>query len=239
MKHRIKVVMLPTEDTTLFVAKNNNKQTLLVIPRDNVHKNRLLMGGNYVYKHTYATISQDVEPIKEDDWCINPKGFPEMFGYDFGAVYTKEEILKCRKIIATTDPKLTLKSIPSKEYKNVRDIVNGVPQLQQSSIKEFVNNPDGEFEVEYETMWKNKGKNGLQPFPDATTTDRRITLKLNQDNTVNITCLKEKMYTIKEVTHLMKISITRGSHSEAGIETENPFPCLCDNKWINKKLNLK
>ena len=40
------------------------------------------------------------ELIKKGDWCINPIGYLEVFGYGYQASYTKEDILSCNKIIA-------------------------------------------------------------------------------------------------------------------------------------------
>lgn len=43
--------------------------------------------------------------FKFGDWVINPNGFPDIFGPDFQAQWSRDEIFKkCKKIIATTNP---------------------------------------------------------------------------------------------------------------------------------------
>lgn len=41
--------------------------------------------------------------LETGKWCINPYNIPEVFGHDFAAVYTKEQIAKCKRITYTTD----------------------------------------------------------------------------------------------------------------------------------------
>lgn len=40
------------------------------------------------------------EKIKESEWCLNPNGHPDIFGYDYRAIFSKEKIDNCKKIIA-------------------------------------------------------------------------------------------------------------------------------------------
>jgi hypothetical protein len=140
-------------------------------------------------QHLYVIVSQDVELIKEGDYYYWPVT---------GSIIKHKEIVKGetpskdgRKVIATTDTKLT--TIKTDVYdcgvfpEDGELHVLTVPQVQQSFIKEFVVNPDKEWEVEYEKGnyddWFN---NGGSPPP--------IKLKLNPDNTVNITAVEKKMY---------------------------------------------
>jgi hypothetical protein len=202
MKNPAEVVMIPTEDKTLlYISALDNKpalhgymQYLKTTPPRN--------------QHLYITVSQDVEPIKEGDWC-----------YD---LYTKEilkrikftngRLLHCKKIIATTDPKL-IHSGEIVDYK-------GLPYLSQSFLKEFIANPDGKWEVEYETAgnWVdckiNSEKLGQEckecgelNYASDLECECGFKLKINQDNTVNITCVEEKMYTKEEYEAKIK-SIT-------------------------------
>jgi len=219
MKKPIKFVLLQTEDETLFVVKNNKKQTLLVIPRDKKHRSNLLMGLNYVNKHLYATVSQDIEPIKKGDWCL-------LFD-DYGTVMSQPQqwlgkgILNngLQKIIATTDPKFTH---PSKvQYGNMTMVDHNedgswyhainvevefslsrkeltrrgviIPQIPQSTIKEFTVNPMGEFEVEYVyDVDILEEYNKEVDYTGSSCIDLKdgLELKLNQDNTVNITSVE-------------------------------------------------
>ena len=69
MKQQIKVVMLPTEDYILKCVLKGNTHGRLVINmnRDLPQKFR----ETFTPQHLYITISQDIEPIKEGDWCIH------------------------------------------------------------------------------------------------------------------------------------------------------------------------
>ena len=99
------------------------------------------------YHHTYITVSQDVEPIKEGDYIYHT------LIKDISVSNYSSEVLSesFRKVIATTDPKLHIcgKNKCTKDVCTFPDCL--YPSLQQSFLKEFVANPDGEWEVEYET----------------------------------------------------------------------------------------
>ena len=175
MKKPIKFVLLQTKDETLFVVKNNKKQTLLVIPRDKKHRSNLLMGLNYVNKHLYATVSQDVESIRAPCWVLT-KNNPKPFKVNDREGEVKETFLGSRKIIATTDQSLMQTGFHTP-----------LPQIQKSIVEEFCNTPNGNWEVEYETFQDNpnrfKFEASSKPNFEYWVTPK---LKLNQDNTVNI-----------------------------------------------------
>tara|TARA_B110000285_G_C14807031_1_gene460176 strand:+ start:65 stop:718 length:654 start_codon:yes stop_codon:yes gene_type:complete len=217
MKKPIKFVLLQTEDETLFVVKNNKKQTLLVIPRDKKHRSNLLMGLNYVNKHLYATVSQDIEPIKIGDYVIQTN-----FEKTHSSLILIENEMQCkfandtsgsftkRKVIATTDPKLTKSSnwveadiMGHWECENCGEWTeliedrkcncNPIAQLQQSFLKEFVANPKGEWEVEYVyDVDILEEYNKEVDYTGSSCIDLKdgLELKLNQDNTVNITSVE-------------------------------------------------
>jgi|TARA_R110000851_G_scaffold56073_7_gene131248 hypothetical protein len=121
----------------------------------------------------------------------------------------KEDVY--RKIIATDDPKLYRKKVyrisdkgetlPQDE-RGTYEWVKHIPQPQQSFIEEFVANPDGEWEVEYEIQVR--ANTGISQYENWTTVssllaygltgvERKNILKLNQDNEVTITSVEEKM----------------------------------------------
>jgi hypothetical protein len=185
MKNPIKVVLLPTKDKT----------SISIDPTGHYHYESITndYGG---YKYPYITVSQEVEPIKEGDWFLKPiyksaikteyepiqadKGYFEGYGYDFE---------DCRKIIATDDPKLVY------NHRKVHDVQavsmessyhKPIPQLQQSFLKEFVANPDGKYEVEYENK-----QHSINYHKDIWKDN--FVLKLNQDNTVNITSVEKNL----------------------------------------------
>jgi hypothetical protein len=182
MKHKIKVVLLPTEDEIKGIYKGNKTDNLYY----SVNPNTMF---GYTAQHSYATVSQNVEPIKEGDWFYD-KEFNSISQCAKGAK-DFDKINWC-KITATTDTKLTIETDIDDRVDVLYD--NKIPQLQQSFLKEFVANPDGEWEVEYEevnfrAMWNNAWK-----------------LKLNQDNTVNITSvdnsLKQQLIEHLESNHI-------------------------------------
>ena len=128
----------------------------------------------FVAQYAYATMLQDV--VKNKDTYYIDK-FTNKVTSSGGAEYGDQQEV----IIATNDPKLTV-DYKGYEYGTARKVnaLVYLPQLQQSFLKEYVDNFDKEWEVKYETVTHNKSVNGFAPM--FTTNE----LKLNQDNTVNI-----------------------------------------------------
>lgn len=179
MKKPIEVVMLPTKDTTHIKMGENTKQ-LFYVPE-------LLEGhSSWINQYLYITVSQDVEPIKVGDWIIKkPSNKPHQVK-DIKYLYESD-----RKIIATDDSSLFYKFDTIDGIKTKR-----LPQVSQSFLKEFVVNPNGKWEVEYEELSRFDVFNMVTE--KITTLSTMYELKLNQDNTVNITSVKEKMYSKAE-----------------------------------------
>ena len=102
---------------------------------------------------------------------------------------------KIYKIIATTDPKLVFvkQEMPSGK------VLNSITELSQSFLKEYVANPDGEYEIEYEVYYKGREPEDYQFTDNEAVNDlfKRYRLKINQDNTVNITSVEETCKYIK------------------------------------------
>jgi len=96
----IQVHMLPTEDRSHIVKRESDSKIIFY--------NSLQSNEEFVHLRTQHIYHTSDERPKNGDWCINPKGLPDIFGFDYRAVYTREEVLKCRKIISTTDTKLNL-----------------------------------------------------------------------------------------------------------------------------------
>ena len=202
--------MLPTEDkTTVYLHESIG---LNYFP-DGITK----VNHQVKAQHLYAT----VELIKAGDWflfenkifkCIGVKDDHIIIRGKRGLSHHK---MHCRKIIATTDPKLTKSSNWVKadvqghwECENCGEWTEligdrsckckPIPQLQQSFLKEFVANPDGEYEVEYERVYRQHGSVVKFKAPIITQTMHERgksweQLKLNQDNEVNITSVKTTM----------------------------------------------
>tara|TARA_R110000782_G_scaffold58068_1_gene121542 strand:- start:426 stop:1226 length:801 start_codon:yes stop_codon:yes gene_type:complete len=194
MEQPINVVLLLTEDkANIFQCRNGQ-----ILYTENTGTNTSFS----TYIHLYATVSQDVEAIKEGDFYIHMQ--------NGGGLRVRKCIgdnlpMDSRKIIATTDPKLTtllddnccmcdnerrIVSCTTKDRFQRCECITLIPQVQQSFLKEFVANPDGEYKIEYET--KDMGHCTIKY-------DRYlIIVKLNQDNTVNITSLVIKRPNRKE-----------------------------------------
>tara|TARA_R110000796_G_scaffold61674_2_gene142615 strand:+ start:1571 stop:2167 length:597 start_codon:yes stop_codon:yes gene_type:complete len=186
-------------------------------------------------QHLYITVSQDVEPIKEGDWC---------FRIDTREVFKTRAVSQniigqadrggvrkdlCRKIIATND-QLTVDKIATATYKAMF-YKNTLPQIQQLFLKEYVANPDGEFEVEYKTVTHNKSVNGFAPM--FTTNE----LKLNQDNTVNITAVKERGITITNVEEkLYSRKDMLDAYRQGANNTEADDQDKAEDNWIKENL---
>jgi hypothetical protein len=206
MNKPTKVVMLPTEGEGVIMSDVGPYDMDMVLMSELPEK---LRTHERPHNHVYIT---DMEPIKEG-WVYDPI-IKKVFFMD-SIIGIPNKVLK---IIATTDPKL-------KQY---------IPQVQQSFLKEFVANPDGEWEVEHEcTNNFCGGESGNICYCN----DVHFKLKINTGNTVNITSVKEKIYTIKEVegllhrvvndSHCMHNRITQPSSNKCADFTIN---------WIKKNL---
>ena len=146
MKKTHKVVMLPTEDKAKvggIVQRPRDKALAIVNPLtiDDTQES--------ISQHLYI-LSDDT--IKEGDWFINN---------DYGNLSVKKATSNivvsanihktlCRKIIATTDPKLV-------QYVHREDSVNNpcpqeIPQIPQSFVESYAKNPVDKVELKYEKV---------------------------------------------------------------------------------------
>ena len=184
MKHKTEVVMLPTEDCS-NIGINLSDGSIIYTPTAVKYPHQDVVQN----QHAYVTVSQDREPIKEGDWCINKE--LEIFQVKIDII---SESFNARKIIATTDPNLTIFN-DNEEGENMIDKILYLPQLQQQFLKEFVANPDGNWEVEYFANEFVKDGISRPVIDDGVLKDYKGTwhykLKLNQDNTVNITSVED------------------------------------------------
>ena len=195
MKQPIRVVMLPTgyepKVGDLCTSVRHGKKPLIFGEFENSYQIECKK------QHLYITVSQDVEPIKDGDWCIlfdsvgNVFSNPQQYKPKKGHVLNKD----LRQVIATTDPKLIYYKDSTVGVVGMSKIRVIIPQVQQSFLKEFVANPDGKWEVEYEFI-----KTTIKGVKCDTA---KLQLKINQDNTVNITSVKEKMYNLDEIKQIV------------------------------------
>jgi hypothetical protein len=168
MRHKIKVVMLPTDANYGAIeidSANNNK--LSVEAKNYHHKNP---------QHLYITVSQNVELIKQDDWITDGTKLIKASSKIVSAIYLFNR-RDWRKIIATTDRLI----IGHELEQGNSDSYIYLPQVQHSFLKEFVANPDGEYEIEYEQY-----------------NSFRLSIDCNE---VNVTCTENSL-TQKLIKHL-------------------------------------
>tara|TARA_B110000495_G_C22943578_1_gene552261 strand:- start:205 stop:921 length:717 start_codon:yes stop_codon:yes gene_type:complete len=196
MKKPIEVVMLPTG---LPILKG---QLAILDGKTSIYSFDMKDEHPAEAQYAYVTVSQDVEPIKEGDW---------LYETDLNTINQAGKEYKSndndKKIIATTDPRLEY-SVTGYTETRSRTFYEKLPQVPQSFIEEFVANPDGEFEIEYECQYHTSkefyGKEAkwvtcdVQQFESIKesipTCPLRYNLKLNQDNTVNITSVNKCLY---------------------------------------------
>jgi hypothetical protein len=251
MKEKIKVVMLPTEDKTNIKLDSDGVRLW--------YDSTPISTEIHTHQYVYITVSKDIEPIKEGDWCVFGFNLKEDLGEQFKNDPVEFSLLQCtgycengyllheegntskkhcRKIIATTDPKL-FKTAASNYTRDKG--VWGCDRIQQSFLKEFVANPDREFEVEYEEgtckcLTCNKTIASTCEYTYKCNIQIIKKLKLNQDNEVNITSVEKKMYSKKGLLNkLSLISLRLKFHSQSGmfINKQTSYEII---NWIEENL---
>ena len=197
MNNKIKVAILPTGDKSCICMTKNK---IYFYPQNN------WFSKDYETQplHLYVTVSQYI--IRGEQVYYIDK-FTNKLISSGGAEYgSKQDV-----IIATTDPKL----------KNTISIgIDGtsmfktIPQLQQSFLKEFVANPDGEFEVEYHFTGRCEDPmiclRGCSVYEGTCKhhLDKGINLKLNKDNTVSITSVNNRSNKIKSIAEELRVLVS-------------------------------
>ena len=203
MKKQAQVVILPTEDKSSIILDKNNKAVYL----DDLQTS--IQSKDNKNQHVYVTVPQDVEPIKEGDWAIGfAVGIKGVGRKHFLWQHTGNSISKLNaicegstKIIATDDPKLYNARENNAPF---RRLSTNPKELQQSFIKEFVDNPEGKWEVEY---------NSRIFIPDGTIYD----LVVNQDNTISITSVEEKLYTLTQLVQMFEDGFYQGGLEDSPV----------------------
>jgi hypothetical protein len=250
----IKSIFLPTEEITGIVLHSTGLDPYYSnTPSDRKDNLKAVKDIGGISQHVYVTISQEVEPIKEGNVfaMIHPEGLYSTI------------IMKCkpsttilpsdRKVISTSDPKLTLKT-----YGNIFNI----PQTPKSFLKDLLSNPKGDFEIEYE--WKQGDIFGLDNldrvrfindtelencsgtvFDKSELSDDEVeyvnsdtcalaTLKvtLNKNNNVKITSVEKKIYSEEEIENLL---IKHQSDYRSHVRKTNDWS-MDISGWIKKNL---
>ena len=233
MKHKIKVVMLPTEDRTFVVINNHLATKANVEYRPDLVKESTITKSPITFQHVYITIPQNIEPIKKGDWYIDNINTVRKSNnnqeYYWGV--RKDYV----KIIATTDASIMIDQV--KPYNMKQCYSKQIPQLQQSFLEEFVANPDGEWEVEYSTFPIGPngnviGTNSDYPYNGLISNFTiKYKHKLSQNNTIFINAVKKKMYSKAEVESIL-VQYAEDEHGWFSSRSE----IKAFNKWIKENL---
>ncbi len=232
MKKKCQVVMLPTEKA----IKNVND---IVLSRYNelhlVSKNDS-SSYNKTTTQQYLHILSD-EEVKEDDWCILNSGkyinivCKNKHGIIGSVIGSKEFIAThCKKIIATTNPELTINIKVNGHTDGTNYFLPQIPQhFIESYIKEYNDgNPIKEVMIEYEEITnKDFNRNDGVKISNPTYLKR---LKLNPDNTIIISLIEDiplsvtkvRLYTKQEALDIaIKASREGFSYSREGYNFEH------------------
>ena len=217
MKYPVNIIMLPTEDKSyIHIYENGN------LFYTNLKVKSTIKQYGYQAHHLYITVSQDVEELKEGE-----KGWFYDFNYNkitqIARNIKSDNYHKRRhisKIIATTDPKLRTRMV------GCTIETKPIPQLPQQFLKEFRANPNGKWGVEYEKIYTycDDGKVCVCNNPKFCIDKRhgiKYKVNLNQDNTVNITSVKEKMISLKRAKKYARHQYYLGVQGKDLVEFED------------------
>lgn len=196
---KAKVHRLPTEDSScLHHIPKMNMFTMTTNPA----RKDIIAGDEYVeQQHLYITTDEE---INEGDWFY--------YNHNGGVIgqYKKGMGEIDGKIIATTDPKLIIKTTRLEKITNPGVYEKQLPQIPQSFIEEFCKAGGiDEVLVEVENYEILKARRlGVNSHLDAINSINSSIFpqpKLNPDNTIIIHPVKEKMYTLKQIKHMFDI----------------------------------
>ena len=138
----------------------------------------------------------------------------------------------CKKIIATTDPKLRSDSLiedPARPEDNLL-IRKGIPQIPQSLIESYCKNPVDKVMIEY--TLPDKIKNALIVGNLSRAQDSDYILKVDSHNEIIISVIEERLYDRDEMWQCVAQShITRK-------DMKNPFDELPEwfDTWVKETL---
>ena len=260
IKKPIEVTLLPTEDKTNVGYYTDSKDRSLYFHVQGCDKRK-----GFEPHYVYVTVSPYVEHIKANEWFIfkdkvykcNSISEDLVFFYNEKQDEIERYINDCKKIIATTDPKLTIECKKgtctrgcSEHYHKCME-AKPIPQVSQSFLKEFVDNPNGKYVVDYEYQyhsskelygkeadWVTCNKSRFEFIKETLPTcPLRLKLKLNQDNEVIITSVEEKMIPMSKVLKLVEesnhFSYLQGVKIGKGEEVNGTFSI---EDWIKENL---
>lgn len=218
------VIMLPTDKSMLIHHKSDDRiLSPLKYPKDVSKK----------YQLFYLYFIND-EEIKEGDWVIVDghvwKHPIQVIKIDDRGVHFKNILIQpvkdCKKIIATTDPKLydrVWKGMVDGEdyYEEVH-----LPQISQSFIESYCKKPVDKVIVEY-----TGGCCGRCNGIDDECIPNPIKLKLTSNNEIIIHPIEEKLYTREEVESIL---FNYASEEHAVDSSKQEIEAF--NRWVEENL---
>jgi hypothetical protein len=223
---KAKVHRLPTEDKSqIGLCKHSERQGIFYGETPTIE-------DSLINQHLYITTDEE---IKEGDLCYDKSAKPGWNGIegiskclrtDKNGYWNKN----CRKIIATTDPKLN--EVNDKNKVDESWFRPFIPKIPQSFIEEYCKSGGiDEVLVEMERM-SNKGEWKDVLLPSEWGDHNPTRPKLNPDNTIIIHPVEEKMCSKEEVE-----SLCRNAHLLGMKEAlpGYPKPETID-KWIEENL---
>jgi hypothetical protein len=219
MKKEVQIHRVATDDCSPIGSKGLSNKLFYSNP------NGYALKGDFRF-HLYATVSQEVEPIKEGEYYIEKTGLGELLhqmdkvsleGWRKDMVGRDNFLRRCRKIIATTDKKLTIKhdtGVRELNWQTKSISYVPLPQFQQSFSKEYCDKGGiDKVLVEYHFEGERCSLCGFSKESKECInrkdciniyTGGIFTTKLNSDNTITIHPLEEKMYSKLEVELLFE-----------------------------------
>ena len=230
---KAKVHRLPTEGDSHILYRDSDDKL--------IYHSRLQNNKGFVHLKTYHLYFTTDEEIKEGDWFINTGsgGHPTPKVYQANSENSKAfkefgPYPEIRKIIATTDPKLTIKYDNGVRNVNWRiDSIKEIPlpQPPQSFIEEYckAGGIDEVLVEGNEIRFPLKERMGIEEY--------EFIPKLNPDNTIIIHPVEEKMYSREEIVRLMINAISFGNGLlQVDSESQAKRRDKQINKWIEDNL---
>tara|TARA_R110000751_G_C13631277_1_gene465855 strand:- start:70 stop:765 length:696 start_codon:yes stop_codon:yes gene_type:complete len=231
MKKEEQVVILPTDKAENCLIRNN-QNSIIFFTKELLTKS-YCSKQLYIPFHLYITTDEDFmsgEWVLFSDVVMIAKSFDDRVVYDGeGNSFMKYD---CKKIIATTDPKLRSDSLiedPARPEDNLL-IRKGIPQIPQSLIESYCKNPVDKVMIEY--TLPDKIKNALIVGNLSRAQDSDYILKVDSHNEIIISVIEERLYDRDEMWQCVAQShITRK-------DMKNPFDELPEwfDKWVKETL---
>lgn len=220
MKKEHEIIMLPSQ-TDSPIALESSGLLKFIGTMDETYFNQ----DNQQGQHLYILSDED---IKKGDWFINlgSGGHPGVAIYRANSENSKAinefKYPEIKKIIATTDPELHYNKIVEEDMHMYKE---SLPHIPQHIIEAYVKKPFDKVMVEYEE----------KEVPVAKNTRGEIIYdwlfespKLNQDGTLAVTLVEEKMYTLKD--------IKRAFHAGHQWATGDGKPIHSFKEWVKENL---